>query len=164
MEARDSISKSEKKRQMHALQNMGEQLVALTPAELAKIELPETLLDALLIAKRVTAHEGRRRQMQYIGKLMRDVDIAPIAEALAAISAPKHREAAVFRETERWREELLTGGEVAQSRFARQFPKVEMEPLAELVAQAKLEQAEGRPPRAFRQLFQALNQIVRDSK
>jgi ribosome-associated protein len=75
-------SKTRRKHTMHALQGLGEALVALDPRRLSALELPEQLTDAILQARGIRAHEGRRRQMQYIGKLMRGVDPVPIQEAL----------------------------------------------------------------------------------
>src|SRR6187455_2734613 len=73
-------SKTRRKQEMHALQDIGEQLVQLDLKRLTELALPETLTDAILEARRIHKHEARRRQMQYIGKLMRDVDAAPILE------------------------------------------------------------------------------------
>ena len=79
-------SKSARKRQMHALQDLGEQLVALTSTQLAKLNLDnEALLEAVTLAQRINHHSGKRRQMQYIGKLMRSADADRIAEALDAL-------------------------------------------------------------------------------
>ena len=75
-------SKTQRKHMMHALQNLGTELVLLDPPKLAKLDLPETLIDAIALARRLTRHEAKRRQMQYIGRLMRDVDPEPLREAL----------------------------------------------------------------------------------
>ena len=88
MEDDDFISKSERKRRMTALQRLGEELVELSPDQLARLALPEDLREAVLECRRLTRHEAIRRQMQYIGKLMRDLDAAPIASQLAQMQAP----------------------------------------------------------------------------
>ena len=80
-------SKSQRKKEVHALQDLGVELVALSDERLAALELPERLRDAVMEARRITAREARRRQLQYIGKLMRKVDAEPIRAALAALRA-----------------------------------------------------------------------------
>ena len=80
-------SKSQRKKEVHALQDLGVELVALSDERLAALELPERLRDAVLEARHITAREARRRQLQYIGKLMRQVDAEPIRAALAALRA-----------------------------------------------------------------------------
>ena len=76
-------SKSARKRAMHELQALGEELCAIDPARLAELALPESLAEAIGDARRITAHEARRRQLQFIGRLMRDIDPEPIRAALA---------------------------------------------------------------------------------
>ena len=84
---KSTLSKSQRKKEVHALQDLGVELVALSDERLAALELPERLRDAVLEARRITAREARRRQLQYIGKLMRQVDAEPIRAALAALRA-----------------------------------------------------------------------------
>src|SRR6185503_17138270 len=79
------ISKTQRKRQMLELQTLGERLTALSEEQLEELELPERLFDAIIAAKRITKFGGLRRQMQYIGRLMREVDSAPIAARLEAL-------------------------------------------------------------------------------
>lgn len=80
--APESPSKTQRKHRMHALQELGAELVLLDPSRLEKLDLPEALADAIALARRLTRHEAKRRQMQYIGRLMRDVDPEPLREAL----------------------------------------------------------------------------------
>src|SRR4051812_17498232 len=107
MESSERPSKSQRKRDMHALQDIGAQLVALNAAQLAQIQLPERLLEAVLEAQRIRDFEGRRRQMQFIGKLMRDVDPDPIRARLAHWSGAAREHTAQQNLIERWRERLL---------------------------------------------------------
>ncbi|MGH8802709.1 MAG: ribosome biogenesis factor YjgA [Casimicrobiaceae bacterium] len=79
----EPLSKTRRKHAMHALQELGRELVELDPSRVAALELPEPLADAIALARRLTRHEAKRRQMQYIGRLMRDVDAQPIRDALA---------------------------------------------------------------------------------
>ena len=100
-------SKSALKRQMHSLQSLGQELSELSASRVAKLNLPESLQDALAEYRRTRSHEGRRRQLQFIGKLMRQTDEAPIREAVAAAKLGSAKETLALHEAERWREELL---------------------------------------------------------
>jgi ribosome-associated protein len=161
MEEDDFISKTRRKKQMHALQDVGAQLVALPAEELARIDMPETLREAVADARRFTRHEARRRQMQYIGRIMRDIDAGPIAEQLAALKAPSKRQTALFHVAERWRQELLADGE-ALERFVKEFPEADPQRLRAMVDEAREEKRASRAPRRFRELFHLLSAIVQD--
>ena len=89
-----AASKTRRKHHMHALQDLGVERVALDPKRLGTLDLPEPLVDAIALARKLTQHEARRRQMQFIGRLMRDVDPAPLREALAAWAQGSQRERA----------------------------------------------------------------------
>jgi ribosome-associated protein len=104
----DAPSKSALKRQMHALQNLGDRIAGLAPEQWRALALPEALLDALHELGRHKSHEARRRQMQFIGKLMRAVDPAPIEAQLERWEAGTRANKAAFKAAERWRERLLT--------------------------------------------------------
>src|SRR5512140_3982360 len=96
MEDDEFISKTQRKRQMTELQDVGAALVRLSPEQIARLDLPEALRDAILACKRFTKHEAVRRQMQYIGRLMRDVDAGPIVEQLATIEGPSRKQTALL--------------------------------------------------------------------
>src|SRR2546430_8027112 len=100
-------SKSERKRAMHELQALGEALIALDPDRLARLDLPERLADAITAARGITKHEGRRRQLQFVGKLMRDVDAAPIKAALMQWQRGSNAARARFARLEHWRDRVL---------------------------------------------------------
>ena len=161
MEEDDFISKTRRKKQMHDLQRAGVELVALSAEQLARIEMPETLREAVQDARRFTRHEARRRQLQYIGRIMRDIDAAPIIEQLAALKAPSRRQTALFHVAERWREELLADA-TALERFAKEFPGADVQGIRAMVDEAREEKRASRPPRRFRELFHALCAIVQD--
>jgi ribosome-associated protein len=161
MEEDDFISKTRRKKQMHALQDLGARLVALSAEELARIDLPETLREAVEDARRFTRHEARRRQMQYIGRIMRGIDSGPIAEQVAALKAPSKRQTALFHVAERWRQELLDDG-TALERFMKEFPEADPDRLRTMVEEAREEKRAARAPRRFRELFHALSAIVQD--
>ena len=161
MEEDDFISKTRRKKQMSELQDVGAELVALSAEQLARFELPETLRDAVENARGMTRHEARRRQIQYIGRLMRDVDAGPIAEQLAALKAPSKRQTALFHVAERWRQEMLDDPE-SVARFVREFPAADPDRIRALVEDARAEKRASRPPKQFRELFHVLTAIVQD--
>jgi ribosome-associated protein len=153
------VSKTKKKREMHELQALGAALVELTEAQLRGLELDEDLRRAVQEARRITSHEARRRQLQYIGRLMRDVDPAPIRARLAAIEGGSAESAARHKRLEQLRERLL-GDDAALTDFLAAHPGADAQELRTLIRNARREQKEGRPPRAFRELFRALKLIV----
>jgi ribosome-associated protein len=152
-------SKSQRKRDMQALQKIGAQLVELNADQLAQIELPEFLLEAILAAQRIRDFEGRRRQMQYIGKLMREVDPAPICARLDQWHGVARAHTASQRLAERWRERLLDEDD-ALALFANEYPGSDLQRLRSLVASIKRDKAAGRPLRNYRELFRAVREIV----
>jgi len=161
MEEDDFISKTRRKKQMHELQHVGAQLVALSADELARIRMPESLREAIEDARRFTRHEARRRQLQYIGRIMRDIDAGPIAEQLAALKAPSRRQTALFHVAERWRQELLAD-DTAMERFVKEFPEADPHRIRAMVGEAREEKRAAQPPRRFRELFHVLSAIVQD--
>jgi len=158
----DLISKSERKRRSTALQDVGAQLVKLSPEQLARIRMPEDLREAVLECKRFNKHEAIRRQMQYIGKLMRDMDTAPIVDQLRALEAPSKRQTALFHVAEKWRDELLDDPKAAE-RFEREFPHADVKRVRALAEAARAERAAHRAPKHVRELFHAVNAIVQDA-
>ena len=152
-------SKTRRKQDMHALQDLGEQLVALEPTRLAELELPERLVDALVLARSITKHEARRRQMQFVGRLMRDVDPEPVRAALERSAGVSRTERARFAAAERWRDRLLDDADAA-GEFVAAHPEVDGAVLAELVREARAERASGRPPHKFRALFRLVARFV----
>jgi ribosome-associated protein len=161
MEEDDFISKTRRKREMRDLQDVGAALVELPERELSRLGLPESLLDAVLACKDITKHEARRRQIQYIGKLMRHVDSAPIAERLRALESPSRRDTALHHLAEKWRQELIDDPG-AMARFTLEFPEADPNHLANLVRGAHDERRASRPPKCFRELFHAVNALVQD--
>ena len=160
MEENDEfISKTKRKQAMHALQDVGAALVKLNNQQLAQLTLPEELADAVREAKRLTKHEAIRRQMQYIGRLMRGVDAEPIAAQLAAWRGDSNEETARLHELERWRERLLANDE-ALTEFAAQHAGIDTQALRNLIRNARKEAELGKPPKNSRALFRALREIT----
>jgi len=144
---------------MHALQEVGESLVALDARRLRELPLPERLLDAIVQARDIRAHEGRRRQMQYIGKLMRDVDIIPIEAALARWAIGFPAENAQFAMIECWRDRLVSESE-ALAEFVAKHPHADRQRLATLIHDAREERTRGGPLHCYRELFRCVKTIV----
>lgn len=149
------VSKTKRKQEMHGLQALGEALVDLPEAQLAAMPLDDKLARAVLEAKRISSREGRRRQLQYIGRLMREVDPAPIRERLAELEGRSAQAAARHRRTEALRERLMADDE-ALTEFAASHPAADLQALRTLIRNARKEQKDGKPPRAFRDLFRFL--------
>jgi ribosome-associated protein len=149
------ISKTKRKQEMHELQALGVALVALSESQLHGMSLEDRLLQAILEAKRITSHEGRRRQMQYIGRLMRDADAEPIRSKLAAVEGHSAQGVAHHRRLEAWRERLMEDDE-ALTEFATAYPGADLQELRALLRNARKEAKEGKPPRAYRELFRFL--------
>ena len=162
MQDEEKPSKTQRKREMHELQELGARLVVLNPAQLAEVGLPDDLREAIEFAQRTTKHEARRRQMQYIGKLMRSVDPAPIREKLKIWDGISAEHTARQHRVERWRDRLIED-ESAVEELVRAHPGIDARHLRALARKARAERADGSPPRAYRELFRALREIVVES-
>ena len=157
-------SKTRKKQEMHALQQLGAQLVELSEQRLSELRLPETLLEAVQEARRLKGkHEALRRQLQYVGRVMRDIDAAPLRAALEQWRGQGREHAAQLHAIERWREELLAS-EPALARFLDAHPGADSQRLRSLIRNARREQAGALPPKSYRELFRVLREtIVKES-
>jgi ribosome-associated protein len=136
----DGPSKSVRKRDAHRAQALGEQLISLKDAELAALELPEPLYDAIVAARSIGSRGGGARQRQYIGKLMRDIDLARVRAALDARAAKSAQEAQRFQRAENWRARLLSGGPDARAALHAAYPATAAAEWSRLVDAAILEQ------------------------
>ena len=158
-------SKSALKRQMHDLQDLGQALLDLPISRSERLDLPEGLRDAMAEFRRTRSHEGKRRQLQYIGKLMRKVDPDPIREAVAAFQLGQAQDALTLHQAERWRDELLADDQ-ALTRWMNAHPETEPQVLRNLVRAARKDRAAQaerpgeavRQGRAYRDLFQLVRQ------
>jgi ribosome-associated protein len=148
-------SKSALKRQSHDLQSLGLALAALSESRLAATPMPEALRDALLEFRRTKSHEGRRRQLQFVGKLMRTADEAPLREAVAAATLGSAKETLALHEAERWRAELIADDD-ALTRWLQDHPDTDTQQLRSLVRAARRDAVvpEARQPKSHRELFQ----------
>lgn len=149
------VSKTQRKNESNALQALGVELVKLSRDRLEKMNLPDRLLKEILEAKRITANGAIRRQMQFIGKLMRDVDAEPIIEHLSAIKGESAAAKAEFHGLERWRERLLED-DAALTEWLNAHPEADIQLMRQLIRNARREAAENKPPKSSRQLFRML--------
>jgi ribosome-associated protein len=151
-------SKTKRKQEMHELQALGAALVELPEAQIHALALGDQLGGAVLEAKRIRSHEARRRQLQYIGRLMRDVDPAPIRARLEALEGSSAEATARHRRLEQLRERLLADDQALTELMAA-HPGADAQALRTLIRNARREQKEGRSPRAFRELFRILKSL-----
>ncbi len=155
-------SKSQLKRDSHELQTLGEALVTMPKDRLADIGLPELLDDAIADYKRTKSFEGKRRQMQYIGKLLRGVDPEPIKEAVASFQLGHARNALALHDAERWRAELVAD-DGALTRWVAEYPESDVQKMRALIRNARKDAAaapEKRSGKGFRELFQFVKQAL----
>ncbi len=157
-------SKTQMKKQSHDLQKLGLELAAMPPHRLAEVEMPELLRDALDELRRTRSHEGKRRQLQYIGKVMRGLDAEPLREAVAAFKVPGARETLALHNAERWRDRLLAEDN-ALTEWMADHPDTDVQALRTLIRNARKELGKAtteaehdgaatRKGRAYRDLFQ----------
>jgi ribosome-associated protein len=157
----DRPSKSQLKREMTALQKLGEDLVAEPKDRVKRVPMPEDVRDAILECQNIKDHEGRRRQMQYVGKKMRTLDeaeIAAIQRTLDSWRGLSKADTAAMHALERRREKLLAN-DTALTELLEQHPELDAQQLRALIRNARKEQAENKPPKAYREIFQILKQL-----
>jgi ribosome-associated protein len=155
-------SKSQLKRDSHALQALGEELAQLPDHRLHTLAAPEALIEAIREYKRTRSHEGRRRQMQLIGKLMRQADPEPLREAVAAMKVPQARETLALHQAEHWRETLIAD-DGALDRWLAEHPDTDTQQLRSLIRAARKEgqlPPEQRHGRGYRELFQFIKKSM----
>ena len=152
------ISKTKLKAQADVAQGIGKKLIALSKDRLMKLELPETLFDAVMEAKRLTANGAVRRQLQYLGRLMRDVDSAPIVEQLEAWEGKNTQENARFHTMERWRTRLIAEPTALQE-FLTNYPQIDIQQFRTLIRNAQKEETTQKPPKSSRELFKLIREV-----
>ncbi|MES2126840.1 MAG: ribosome biogenesis factor YjgA [Pseudomonadota bacterium] len=155
-------SKSELKRQMNELQKLGEELVAQPRDRVKRVPMPEDVREAILMCQTITNHEGRRRQMQFVGKKMRTLDEAEIAAIQRTIDSWKgmsKADTAAMHALERRRDKLLADDK-ALTVLLEENPELDVQQLRTLIRNARKEQLESKPPKAYREIFQILKQVA----
>jgi ribosome-associated protein len=154
MEA-ELVSRTKKKQAVEELQRLGAALIALPARELDALDLPAALLAAVREAQRITSHEAKRRQVQFIGKVMRKLDPAPVRAAVAAIARQSGATRARQKRLEQWRERLIAD-DAALTEFAGAHAGTDLQEMRTLIRNARKEIAQSKPPRAQRELFRIL--------
>src|SRR5512143_1014482 len=152
-------SKSQKKREVEALQDLGALLVKLPEAQFRRIELPEELREAVAACRKITQNGALRRQRQYIGKLMRSIDPAPIQAQLDVFNGVSAAENARLHQAEKWRDRLIADNE-ALTLFLNKYPDADATHLRQLIRNARDEAARGKPPKAFREIFRVMREVM----
>ncbi|MDO9011556.1 MAG: ribosome biogenesis factor YjgA [Gallionella sp.] len=152
-------SKTKIKKQMHELRDLGEELTELGKDQLAQLDIPETLRDAIREMHRMKTFGAKRRQLQYIGKLMRDVDTAPIIAKLDTWKGVSKQHIGYMHQLERWRERLLEG-DAALTELLTAYPQTDVQRLRTLIRNTLKEREAGKPAKNFRELFQVLRETI----
>lgn len=160
-----SPSRSEQRREALAVFALGESLVALSAGQLERMPLSEEVRAAVLHTRRITAPIARKRELQHLAKVMRNEEaeaLEAIRAALEADRAGSRRETAALHRVETWRERLLAEGDAALTEFMDAHPGADAQQLRQLIRKAAQEQAKGRPPHAYRELFRQLRELSGD--
>ncbi len=155
----EPLSKTKIKQAMLALQDLGGELVKLPQAKLEKLPLPDELRQAVEDCRRFTKHEAIRRQMQYIGRLMRGIDPEPIARQLSAWKGESDEEKALLHRIERWRDRLIEHDD-ALTDFLRDYPDAEATQFRQLIRNARFEAAQNKPLKSSRALFRLIRESL----
>jgi ribosome-associated protein len=159
----DRPSKSELKRQSNELQKLGEQLVEAPRDRVKRVPMPEDVLEAILMCQTITNHEGRRRQMQFVGKKMRTLneeEVAVIQRTIDSWKGSSKAETAALHAIERRRDKLLADDK-ALTDLLSEHPELDVQHLRTLIRNARKEQAESKPPKAYREIFQILKDLAK---
>jgi ribosome-associated protein len=152
-------SKTKIKKQMHDLQDLGEQLTELSKDHLAELDIPDNLRDAVREVKKIKSFGALKRQMQYIGKLMRDIDPAPIQARLSEWNGTSKQHIAWLHQVERWRDRLIEDPNSLTELLAA-FPGADVQHLRALIRNAIKEKELMKPPKNYREIFQVLRDII----
>lgn len=153
------ISKTRRKRECDDLQRLGEELITLKDDELEKLDLPEDLVDAVQAAKKIRQRGALKRQRQFIGKLMRDVDAEQVARQLDVIRHKDDISNAHFKRIEKWRDRIIDQGDKAINDLLGEFPDADRQRLRQLYRNAMNEQKHNKPPASSRQLFKYIREL-----
>jgi ribosome-associated protein len=157
----ETTSKTQRKREALSLQELGEKLVGLSEQQLREIELPEDMRTQIKLARTITKHGGRKRQMQYIGVLMRRIDVEPIREAIRFIEEGRSGAAHRHQQVEVWRDELISGNDAVLDDVLMKFPMADRVHLTQLVQDARDQKTRPHPASAAsRALFRYLHSLT----
>mgnify|MGYP001072792240 FL=1 len=153
------VSKSEIKRDAEELKRLGAELVDLGKNSLDKIPLDERLRNEIELAQRIKK-EGRRRQLQLIGKLLRSMDVEPIRIALDKLKNRHNQQVALFHKLEMLRDRLIDEGDEAMADVIALYPQADRQQLRSMIRNAQKEKVGNKPPKSARQIFQYLRELA----
>lgn len=153
------VSKTAKKKEMNELQDLGMALTKLSDQTIKKIGLPEDLLQAIKDYKKITSNGATKRQAQYIGRLMRDLDPTPIREFLAKLSGENQAHNAFLQRVEQMRSRLIASDD-ALTQFMVDYPHADVSVLRTLIRNTRKEQEQNKPPKNFRALYQEIKNAM----
>jgi ribosome-associated protein len=159
IEPQDPPSKSARKRQMLGLQAVGESLLSLNDNQLSQIPIDERLLSALRECRQIRSNSARKRHLQLIGKIMRNIAPAPIEQALAALHNTKQESTTAFHQLEQLREDMLAAGVEGAELAMTRFPEADRQQLRQVILQHHREVQGHKPPSASRKLFRYLKEL-----
>lgn len=162
----EQISRSQKKRDAEYAQDIGERLVSLSVQQLEQLNLPDNLFDSVLEAKQINAHGGKKRQLQFIGKLMRntDVDLANIEAFFAKIDRAGREKTDAFKLIEHWRDELIINGNEAVSKLIESYPDTDVQLLRQLIRNANNKKNEKLAKKSKKSIFQYIKNLIEISE
>ena len=155
----DFVSKTQRKREMHDLQDVGKQLIELNDEQLARMPLDPRLEAAIVEMRRIRHREARRRQLQFIGRLMRDADQEGIQAALDQFNHQSRANVQMQHQAEQWRDRLLSDADALQA-FIDEYPAVDIQHLRQLLRQAQKEAGQNKPPASARKLFKEIRETL----
>lgn len=155
----DLISKSQRKRDANDVQKLGKELLSLKPNELKTIDLPDTLSLALEDARRIRKNSALKRQLQYIGKIMRNIELEPIREQYQKLINHYGKDIKALQRLEKWRDRLVTEGDKALQDLIAEAPNVDRQHLRQLIRQSARETKLNKPPKSAREIFKYLKTL-----
>ena len=153
-------SRSQRKRDAHAIKDLGESLVNLEPSVVARFDLPEFIVDVINETRRIRQHGARKRQLQYLAKQLRQIDTDHLVQHLEQIQRPHQEDVALLHQIERWRDRLLQQGQQALTDFIDQHPQADRQQLRQLIRNAQHQAQQQTAPKAARQLFKYIRELL----
>lgn len=154
------VSKTKRKKECDAIQDLGEQLILLKDEELERFDLPDELHNAIIAAKKIRQRGALKRQKQFIGRLMRDVDAEQISQRLDDVRHKDDINNAHFKRIEKWRDRVIAEGDTAINELVQEYPQADRQHLRQLYRNAIQEQQHDKPPVAFRQIFKYIRELA----
>jgi len=155
-------SRTQLKKEATALQKLGEKLITLSDDQISRMALPSGLIEAITTIRSIKSRGAHRRQLQYIGTLMRSVDREPIEKAILEIEQGAYRQAKAFHRIESWRDRLVAGEDAVLEDILETFPDADRQRLGQLVRSARKEKKKNAPPKSARNLFRYLKDLGAD--